>query len=73
MIRSEHLKEKHYKLFPQKQLLLKKPRTLRVIVIVWIKSSCGVRGKGRVQFSKRRFHIHIYTLKLYYIRISILY
>ena len=29
MIRSEHLKEEHYKLLPQEQLLPKKPRTLR--------------------------------------------
>ena len=29
MIRSKHLKEEHYKLLPQEQLLPKKPRTLR--------------------------------------------
>ena len=34
MIRSEHLKKEHYKLFPQKQLLPKKPRTLKVIVTI---------------------------------------
>ena len=34
MIRSEHLKEEHYKLLLQEQLLPKKPRTLRMIVTV---------------------------------------